>query len=62
MKHNVINTWCFREFYPLFFSSRFLEWDGKTYNEIIIDGETLRFNGKLFFQKQCLTIFIMFNI
>ena len=36
----------------LFFSSPFfLKWDGKTYNEIDIDGETLRFYGKLLLEK-----------
>ena len=38
--------------YSLFFSSRFLIWDGQKYKETIIDGKTLRFDGKLFFTQK----------
>ena len=34
--------------FSFFFSSRFLKWDGKMYEETMIDGKTLRFDGKLF--------------
>ena len=31
-----------------FFSSRFLKWDGQIYNQVEIDGQTLRLHGKIF--------------
>lgn len=47
----IYNDYIFFDLF-LFFSSRFLKWDGKKYNEIIIDGKTLKFDGKsILFQK-----------